>query len=80
MHIINQSKKAVSFLPVINSTYNFNPIYRGQLLIKATFSGSLEWPWCTGFTIFVLKLSYVCEYSEQTKLYLLGNDNSCLWY
>ena len=28
-------------------------VYKGQLLIKATFSGSLEWPLYTGLIVFV---------------------------
>jgi hypothetical protein len=43
------------FSPLRNSTYNFyKPVNKGQLLIKATFSGSLEWPLYTGLTVVFL--------------------------
>jgi hypothetical protein len=36
----------------MNSAYNFNMYIKGKLLIKATFSGSLERPSYTGLAIF----------------------------
>jgi len=35
----------------MNSVYNFNLYINEQLLKKTTFSGSLEWPSYTDFTI-----------------------------
>jgi len=46
----------------MNSAYNFNlHIKPGQLLIKATLSGSLEWPLYRGLTVFTMYLFYLSE-------------------
>ena len=39
----------------MNSVYNFN-LYKGHLLIKATFSGSLQCPLYTGLTVSTLEV------------------------
>jgi len=38
----------------MNNAYDFNLYIKVKLLIKATFSSSLEWPLYTGLTVFVI--------------------------
>ena len=51
---ISVYKGQLHFPQCMNNAYNLNSVYTGQVLIKGTFSGSLEWPLYTGFTALVV--------------------------